>query len=121
MNTINIIAPYKYQGIWVFDDERVGLDKEAFVSGADVMIDRAVAEIRDPENGFVLLFSADEFPGYTLKLVWQRPGVGGGNWYRSEALDLEGWLCPALFRYFDTAPACLYVQVKDRETTWPAP
>ncbi len=23
MNTINIIAPYKYLGMWVFDDPRV--------------------------------------------------------------------------------------------------
>jgi len=25
---------------------------------------------------------------------------------------MEGWLCPALFRYFDQAPKQLYAQVK---------
>jgi hypothetical protein len=25
MNAINVIAPYKHQGQWVFDDPRVGL------------------------------------------------------------------------------------------------
>jgi hypothetical protein len=28
---------------------------------------------------------------------------------------MEGWLCPALLRYFAEAPKELYVQVKDRE------
>jgi hypothetical protein len=40
MNAINIIAPYKYLGMWVFDDPRVGLVQEPFVSGADTMIGR---------------------------------------------------------------------------------
>jgi hypothetical protein len=30
MNTINVIAPYKYHGQWVFDDPRVGLSQRAF-------------------------------------------------------------------------------------------
>jgi hypothetical protein len=25
MNAINVIYPYKYEEMWVFDDERVGL------------------------------------------------------------------------------------------------
>ncbi len=45
MNSINVIAPYKWHGMWVFDDERVGLDKEPFVAGADTMIDRVVTNI----------------------------------------------------------------------------
>jgi hypothetical protein len=27
---------------------------------------------------------------------------------------MEGWLCPALFRYFSDAPASLYAQIKAR-------
>ena len=45
MNTVNVIAPYKHLGMWVFDDPRVGLSQEPFVSGADAMIDRVVADI----------------------------------------------------------------------------
>ncbi len=41
-NSIFVINPYKWNGMWVFDDERVGLDKEPFVAGADTMIDTAV-------------------------------------------------------------------------------
>ena len=39
MNTLNVIVPYKWEGMWVFDDPRVGLSKEPFVSGADDMIE----------------------------------------------------------------------------------
>ena len=38
MNSLNLIIPYRYEGMWVFDDPRVGLDKEPFVAGADTMI-----------------------------------------------------------------------------------
>jgi hypothetical protein len=31
-------------------------------------------------------------------------------------VDREGWLCPALFRYFETAPERLYIEVRSRET-----
>ena len=63
-NSIFVIRPYKWQGMWVFDDERVGLDKEPFVAGADTMIDTAVQlkGIPNAENGFLLVFSAGPFP-----------------------------------------------------------
>jgi hypothetical protein len=97
MNAINIIAPYKYHGMWVFDDPRVGLAQEPFVSGADTMIDRVVAEIPDAEQGFTMIFSGRSFPGHQFRLQWRRAD-GSGNWYYSQDLDMEGWLCPALLR-----------------------
>ncbi len=42
MNTINAIHPYKYQSFWVFDDGRVGLTQEPFISGADTVIEQMV-------------------------------------------------------------------------------
>jgi hypothetical protein len=113
MNQINVIAPYKHLGMWVFDDPRVGLIQEPFVSGADTMIDRAVAHIPGAEDGFIMIFSTSPFPGHQFQLEWRR-GDGSGNWYYSRELDLEGWLCPALFRYFVEAPRNIYVQVKSR-------
>jgi hypothetical protein len=115
MNAINIIAPYKHHGMWVFDDPRVGLVQEPFVSGADTMIDRVVAEIPDAEQGFTLIFSGGSFPGHQFRLEWRRAD-GSGNWYYSQDLDMEGWLCPALLRYFAEPPKEIYVQVKARET-----
>jgi len=38
MNAISVIAPYKYLGMWVFDDEKVGLVQEPFVGDADQII-----------------------------------------------------------------------------------
>jgi hypothetical protein len=110
MNAINVIAPYKHLGMWVFDDPRVGL------AGADTMIDRVVCDIPDAANGFVMVFSAMPFPGHQYRLERRRGDDAGGNWYYAEALETEGWLCPALLKYFDDAPKQLYVQVEAPET-----
>lgn len=40
----------------------------------------------------------------------------GGNWYWNESLGMEGWLCPALFKYFDTAPERIYAQALPKRT-----
>ena len=111
MNSILVIAPYKFEGQWVFDDPRVGLHREPFVSGADVMMDRLVASLHRAEKGFRLLFSAAPFPGFTAKLEWRREEFSG-NWYYSPQFDMEGWLCPALYHYFKAAPAAIYVKAE---------
>jgi len=113
MNAITAIHPYKFEGLWVFDDPRVGLSQEPFVSGADRIIDRAVEGIPNAEAGFTLLFSAQPFPGFQLELEWRREEMSG-NWYYSSALDMEGWLCPALLRYFEAPPPRIYAQFKAR-------
>ena len=108
-NSVFVIQPYKYLGLWVFDDEKFGLIQEPFVSGADDIIERFVANIDAADAGFTLMFSANPFPGHNAKFVWRREETGG-NWYYVEELDMEGWLCPALFKYFEKAPATLYAQ-----------
>lgn len=113
MNSIMVIHPYKYEGMWVFDDEKVGLVQEPFVSGADEIIEKMVADIPDAQNGFSLLFSAEPFPGYQTEFEWSRKDLSG-NWYFNKELEMEGWLCPALLKYFDTAPKNLYAQFKER-------
>ncbi len=114
MNEINVIAPYKYEGtIWVFDDPNKGLVQEAFVGGADTIIDLLTTHIPDAASGFILIFSASEFPGYQHRVEWRRE-QGTGNVYYSKELNIEGWLCPALLRYFDSPPAELFLQVKPK-------
>lgn len=110
-NSIFVLAPYKYQGTWVFDDPSKGLDKEAFVCGIDKMIDSVTANIPDAKNGFRLLFSPNPFPGVQLSLELRRP-ESGGNWYYCAELNFEGWLCPALFHYFSAAPTRLYAKAE---------
>jgi hypothetical protein len=107
MNAISVLYPYKYEDMWVFDDPDVDLRREPFVAGIDEMITRLVANIPNAEKGFRLLFSPTPFPGYTVKLEWRREEYGG-NWYFSQQFGMEGWLCPALFKYFDKAPPELY-------------
>ena len=113
MNSIHMIAPYRYQGLWVFDDVRVGLEQEPFISGADTIIDELVREIPDADSGFRLLFSTKPFPGHTLHVQWIRE-EHGGNWYRWSERDMEGWLCPALFLYFPAAPQDIFAQALPR-------
>jgi uncharacterized protein DUF6717 len=113
MNAIVAIHPYKYEGLWVFDDPKVGLLQEPFVSGADTIIDRMTQAIPSAESGFTLLFSAEPFPGFQAMFEWRRAEMGG-NWYFSKDLGTEGWLCPALFKYFETAPAIIYAQFKPK-------
>jgi hypothetical protein len=110
-NSIFVIKPYKWEGLWVFDDATVGLVKEPFVGGADTMIDVATSHIPDAEKGFLALFSANYFPSAQIVLEWQTAD-GGGNVYHWMDKNLEGWLCPALLRYFSEPPEKLYIQVK---------
>lgn len=51
------------------------------------------------------------FPGYRVKLEWKREEYGG-NWYYSAEFKMEGWLCPALFKYFEKAPKEIYVRAE---------
>ena len=80
-------------------------------SGVPEMIDILVNDIPNAKNGFKLYFSDKPFPGYQRKVTWLREEMDG-NWYRFDGTDLEGWLCPALFHYFDSAPAEIYVRAE---------
>lgn len=113
MNALSAIYPYKYQGLWVFDDEKVGLVQEPFVSGADTIIEHLASQISNAEMGFRLAFSANPFPGFTTQLEWRRKEFGG-NWYYSRDLDQAGWLCPALFKYFKAAPKRIHTRFEPR-------
>lgn len=112
-NQINVIMPYKWNGLWVFDDPALELDKEALVSGMPEMIEKAcqLAGVQNPESGFLALFSKDPFPDAKIILEWVKEEMGG-NVYRWPELDMEGWLCPALFKYFDVRPDKLYITVR---------
>ena len=48
-----------------------------------------------------------------MKLEWRREEYGG-NRYFLPAFEMEGWLCPALFKYFDKAPKEIYVKAEPR-------
>jgi hypothetical protein len=112
-NAMLVIAPYRHAGTWVFDDSRRGLEREPFVSGIPEMIDELVADIPDADKGFRLIFSAQPFPGSTHNLLWRREQAGG-NWYYCPQFDAEGWLCPALFKFFGHAPGEIHLKAEAR-------
>ena len=110
-NAIMMIAPYWHEGTWVFDDNSVGLVQEPFVAGVPEMIDILVEDIPNAEDGFRLLFSANPFPGHQKELTWLR-GDSDGNFYELDEPSMEGWICPAMFKYFQTAPKNLYIKAE---------
>jgi hypothetical protein len=109
------IKPYKYYDQWVFDDPSTGLDKEAFVDGADTLIDKVVAKlgISHAALGFLMTFSAEPFDGANVVLNKKGPclTLSGGTYYEYEGHSL--WLCPSLGLYFKTPPLKLYVKVEE--------
>ena len=106
-----VIFPYRCQQTWVFDDEKVGLSKEPFVSNVPEMIDLLVQDIPHVDEGFRLLFSTNPFPGYQAELIWIKKEFGG-SWYYWQQKNLEGWLCPAMLKYFSKTPKKIYCKAQ---------
>jgi len=128
-NVLNVIQPYWYANCWVFDDASKGLEKESLEGrfeaelreimvlarlvggGVTRMIDYLVKDIPNARSGFILLFSSQPFAGYQVEITRVREEYGG-YWYKAKDEGAEGWLCPALFRYFETAPESLYIKAE---------
>ena len=77
MNAISVLFPYKYEGMWVFDDPAAGLVREPFVCGIDEMIESTVAAITNAEKGFRLLSFADAISRLYVEAEWRREEYGG--------------------------------------------
>ena len=113
-NSIMSIEPYNENGLWAFDDAKTGLMRELFVAGIDTMLDMVSERLCG--RPFTIIFGAVPFPGHEIVLEHTRgDGSGVGNFYFCKELGVEGWLCPALFKYFEKAPAKIYAQFKPRE------
>lgn len=110
-NSMLVLQPYRHAHTWVFDDPQLGLKQEAFVAGIPQILDRLTADIPNADQGFRLIFSAQPFPGSQIEMTWLRTETIG-NWYRCEEYRMEGWLCPALNRYFSTPPKKLYARAE---------
>ena len=120
-NSILIINPYYYHGMWVFDDARTGLDKEPFVAGADLLIEHLLKKLgmlEQGRKGFVAVFSKVPFPDHQIELKFEK-FESMGTVYTTSETDFKNayglnqiWLCPALNLYFQNSPENLYVQLK---------
>lgn len=69
------------------------------------------ADIPRADRGVLVLFSPGPFPGVQAHATWVREEAGG-NIYLVQESKIEAWLCPALLKYFVSAPPELYIQVK---------
>jgi hypothetical protein len=90
-------------------DAVTGLVREPFISEADNILDVLAEHIPNAADEFKIIFSASPFPGCTARFVWTRAEYGG-NWYRWPEREMEGWLCPALLKYFESSPKEIFVQ-----------
>lgn len=108
-NVLHVIMPYKWNGIWVFDDKERGLVREALISGADALLEAATEHIADRDQGVVVVFSDRPFPTHTLALTWQGGDENGhGTYYYAQKYRQRAWLCPALLLYFPEPPMKIY-------------
>jgi hypothetical protein len=109
-NSLYVLNIYNHEGTYVFDDPQVDLVREPFVMGMPEIIEHQMGG--GPIDTFTAIFSAAAFPGHNTVLK-RLHAEYGGTWYELSGTRLEGWLCPALFKYFEVAPETLYIQFKD--------
>ncbi|WP_187168509.1 DUF6717 family protein [Enterococcus faecium] len=109
-NSLFVIAPYWNSSTWVFDDSARGLVREPFVAGVPAVLTDLVSAIPNAKEGFRLTFSASPFPGAKAEFKKLRT-ESGGTWYQAPD-GREGWLCPALFKYFSAAPERIFVSAE---------
>ena len=109
-NSVFVIYPVRSSmGVWSFTDDDVGLKNEPFVGMINVYMDYMTKDIVNAEKGFPLYFSKIKLPN-TKMTLHKVSGDEFGTYYKFEELDMaEGWLCPALFKYFDVAPDTFYI------------
>jgi hypothetical protein len=117
---ITSIRPYRLHNQWVFDSDRHGLIEEAFVCGMTEIIDEVLHDNDiDPDTvadkGFRLTFSAKPWPESTHCLKWDREEYDGNVYYATlnDGEQMQGWLCPALFRFFEDAPKEIHCSVEE--------
>jgi len=60
----------------------------------------------------MLHLKAEPFVQGMSEMIDLRHEQDGGNWYYNEQHHMEGWLCPALFKFFPRAPQHIYARVE---------
>jgi hypothetical protein len=105
-NAVTSIAPYRIEGgMFAFDDPTTGLVREPFIGGANYWMDKWSGK----SNSCTITFSAYPLPDYDVKLELKDTHlINGSNYDDQEGRNI--WLCPALFKYFASAPKELYIK-----------
>jgi hypothetical protein len=109
MNQLMTLEVYKFGKMWAFDDEARGLLREPFIAGMDKILDAIAKKLK--ARRISVTFSGSKFPGFNYTLN-KAASESGGVWYICEELGMKGWLCPAMFKYFTTAPGRIYIKAE---------
>ena len=112
-NSIMHITPYRDGRVWSFDDPTRALKREPFVAGIPEIINMFIPREQDTCD---ITFAGMQFPGAQGCLTM----VSGGSEETGTVYELsaegfppmQGWLCPALFKYFDEAPEELWFKIE---------
>lgn len=129
--SIYAVHLYKLYGQqWVFDDVANNIVAEAFVAGADRLLDHWVPDYNH-ENTYILQFSEQDFPGSKVIENINKHGlrkqmeidpahaveiIDEGTYWSSNDLPSDKnqdilWLCPTLDVYFNDNVNLLYYNI----------
>jgi hypothetical protein len=133
--SIYAVHLYKLYGIqWVFDDPSKKIVAEAFVSGADTLIDKIITEkFGNPDDNtwfndnYIMRFSGNDFPGSHCIEYQPREGLRNNSIDLKEGMEIvdsgsywvynedEGehllWLCETLDEYFGDDDKLLFFDI----------
>lgn len=131
-NGLYELRPFEQNGKWVFEFQGKTFDlapaeiMKVVLSPLIVGVDRLIVlgceakKIKDPQNGFVLVFSEEYFPNADVKLNFKEY-VFNGWIYEIEELNLHGimpgqkaWICPYMSFFFTSTPQTLFLKIEDK-------
>lgn len=113
-NALMVVAPYWFQGSWVFDNPALDLDKEPLLLGDQKLIDELVSEIPDAKRGFRMIFSEKPFScvekGF-LRIRQQK----NPKWMRLGEFSFAEKFNPTFFKYFNNPPKRIFMRIEPRK------
>jgi len=110
-NQVNVIHPFLKHGVWVFNDEEVGLHEEPFVSNVNPIIELVVGN----KTSFTAFISHSFIPEEQIVLQQlldsDNSDIGDG-WYQMKGTELVCWLCPATLKFFEKYPDEIHIKIE---------
>jgi hypothetical protein len=79
--------------------------------GVPEIIDQAVIHLPNVNAGFTVLFNNTGLPKPDLVLS-KLYEEAGGNGYKCDPTGMQGWPCPALYKYYPVAPDQLFIKIQ---------
>jgi hypothetical protein len=98
---------YKLNGLWVFNEEYLGLKAELFVPDATEVLDMVLAKTKFANNSTHTVIFGEELPEYDAEFILEEDfGTSCNYSYDGKVF----WLCGVTFMYFKTAPKKFYIK-----------